>query len=242
MNKEIFMKIVMFDLDGTLLPMDQDVFVKAYFSELCKKAAPFGYDPEKLIKGVWAGTGAMVKNNGAKTNEDVFWDTFSGLFGEKALADKKIFNEFYANEFDRAKTVCGHTPVAAELIRKLRAAGIKVVLASNPVFPETAQKKRMQWAGVDPDDFEYITTYENSHYCKPNTKYYAELLEKLGYKAEDCIMVGNDVNEDMCAAEIGIKTFLLTDCMINAAGKDISSYDRGGFPELEESLMQHYDI
>ena len=69
MNKEIFMKIVMFDLDGTLLPMDQDVFVKAYFSELCKKAAPFGYDPEKLIKGVWAGTGAMVKNNGAKTNE-----------------------------------------------------------------------------------------------------------------------------------------------------------------------------
>ena len=152
------MKIVMFDLDGTLLPMDQDVFVKAYFSELCKKAAPFGYDPEKLIKGVWAGTGAMVKNNGAKTNEDVFWDTFSGLFGEKALADKKIFNEFYANEFDRAKTVCGHTPVAAELIRKLRAAGIKVVLASNPIFPETAQKKRMQWAGVDPDDFEYITT------------------------------------------------------------------------------------
>ena len=153
-----------------------------------------------------------------------------------------IFNGFYANEFDRAKTVCGHTPDAAELIRKLRAAGIKVVLASNPVFPETAQKKRMQWAGVDPDDFEYITTYENSHYCKPNTKYYAELLEKLGYKAEDCIMVGNDVNEDMCAAEIGIKTFLLTDCMINAEGKDISSYDRGGFPELEEYLMQHYDI
>ena len=189
------------------------------------------------------------------TNYTIFSDAFTfallivilvfkptGLFGEKALADKKIFNEFYANEFDRAKTVCGHTPVAAELIRKLRAAGIKVVLASNPVFPETAQKKRMQWAGVDPDDFEYITTYENSHYCKPNTKYYAELLEKLGYKAEDCIMVGNDVNEDMCAAEIGIKTFLLTDCMLNAEGKDISSYDRGGFPELEEYLMQHCDI
>ena len=235
------MKIVMFDLDGTLLPMNQDVFVKAYFSELCKKVVPFGYDSDKLIKGVWAGTGAMVKNNGAKTNEDVFWDTFSEIFGEKAYADKEIFNDFYRNEFDRAKTVCGYNPVAAELIRKLRAAGIKVVLASNPVFPEIAQKKRMQWAGLNPDDFDYITTYENSHFCKPNMKYYAELLGIFGCKAEDCIMVGNDVSEDMCAAKIGIKTFLLTDCMINAEGKDISSFDRGGFPELEKYLLQYCD-
>lgn len=232
------MKIVMFDLDGTLLPMDQDVFVKAYFSELCKKMAPFGYDPDLLIKGVWAGTGAMVKNMGSKTNEDVFWETFSGVFGEKAYADKEIFNEFYRNEFDRAKSVCGYNPVAGELIRKLKAAGIKTVLASNPIFPETAQKKRMQWAGLNPDDFEYITTYENSHYCKPNIKYYEELMNVLGYKAEECIMVGNDVSEDMCAAEIGIRTFLLTDCMINTKEKDISSLERGGFPELEKLLLK----
>ena len=43
---------VLFDLDGTLLPMDQDVFVNDYFGRLAKKLAPVGYEPEKLIKGV----------------------------------------------------------------------------------------------------------------------------------------------------------------------------------------------
>ncbi|MBR5178780.1 MAG: HAD hydrolase-like protein [Lachnospiraceae bacterium] len=231
------MKAVLFDLDGTLLPMDQEVFVKAYFKELCKKAAPYGYDPDKLIKGIWTGTGAMVKNQGNKTNEDMFWDTFSGIFGEKAYTDKAVFNDFYANEFDIAKEVCGFNPDAGKLVKRLKNAGIKLVLASNPIFPIVAQKKRMQWAGIDPDDFEYITSYENSHYSKPNTMYYTELLKVLGYDANDVIMVGNDVSEDMCASEVGIKTFLLTDCMINAADKDISVFDRGGFRELENFLF-----
>ena len=43
------MQAVFFDLDGTLLPMDQDVFVKTYFSYLVKKMAPYGYEPKKLI-------------------------------------------------------------------------------------------------------------------------------------------------------------------------------------------------
>ena len=30
-------KAVLFDLDGTLLPMDQDIFVKSYFGLLAKK-------------------------------------------------------------------------------------------------------------------------------------------------------------------------------------------------------------
>jgi HAD superfamily hydrolase (TIGR01549 family) len=231
------MKAVLFDLDGTLLPMDQDVFVKAYFKELCKKAAPIGYDPDKLISGIWAGTGAMVKNQGQKTNENVFWDTFAGIFGEKAYADKAVFDDFYANEFDKAKDVCGFNPKAGELVKRLKNAGIKLVLASNPIFPVVAQKKRMHWAGIDPDDFEYITAYENSHYSKPNPMYYVEVLKVLGYDAKDCIMVGNDVSEDMCASEAGIKTFLLTDCMINTAEKDISVFDHGGFTELENHLF-----
>ena len=189
------MKAVLFDLDGTLLPMDQEVFVKAYFKELCKKAAPYGYDPDKLIKGIWTGTGAMVKNQGNKTNEDMFWDTFSGIFGEKAYTDKAVFNDFYANEFDIAKEVCGFNPDAGKLVKRLKNAGIKLVLASNPIFPIVAQKKRMQWAGIDPDDFEYITSYENSHYSKPNTMYYTELLKVLGSDANDVIMVGNDVSD-----------------------------------------------
>lgn len=65
-------KNILFDLDGTLLPMDQDKFANGYFSRLVKKLAPFGYEPKKTVDGIWAGTAAMVKNDGKRTNEEAF--------------------------------------------------------------------------------------------------------------------------------------------------------------------------
>ena len=62
-------KNILFDLDGTLLPMDQDKFANGYFSRLVKKLAPLGYEPQKTVDGIWAGTAAMVKNDGKTTNE-----------------------------------------------------------------------------------------------------------------------------------------------------------------------------
>ena len=38
-------KTILFDLDGTLLPMDEKEFIKGYFGMLCAKLAPFGYKP-----------------------------------------------------------------------------------------------------------------------------------------------------------------------------------------------------
>ena len=94
------MKAVLFDLDGTLLPMDQEVFTKTYFHDICKKMAAYGYEPESLSKGIWKGTAAMVCNNGEDTNENVFWKKFQEIFGEKGYADKIHFDAFYANEFE----------------------------------------------------------------------------------------------------------------------------------------------
>ena len=104
------LKAVLFDLDGTLLPMDQDEFTHGYFKLLCQKLAEHGYDPDQLVKAVWKGTGAMVKNDGSCSNEEVFWRCFSSIYGEDALRDKPLFNAFYANEFQQSKTLCAATP------------------------------------------------------------------------------------------------------------------------------------
>ena len=116
-------KMVLFDLDGTLLPMDQDVFVKYYFGKLAAKLAPHGYDSQRLIDGIWAGTAAMVKNTGDVSNEDAFWNDFASRFGEQVREDVPLFEDFYANEFEEAKTSCGFQPMAAEVITKIKAAG-----------------------------------------------------------------------------------------------------------------------
>ena len=78
---------ILFDLDGTLLPMDNDVFVKTYFGLLAKTLAPHGYEAKALVDAVWAGTAAMVANDGRQTNEAVFWEKFAGVFGERVYGD-----------------------------------------------------------------------------------------------------------------------------------------------------------
>ena len=222
----------MFDLDGTLLPMDQDAFTEGYFKYLIKKAAPRGYDPKTLISAIWHGTGAMVRNDGTRSNEDAFWEDFTSFFGEQALEDKPLFEEFYAVEFQQAQQLCGYDPLAAEAVKTVREAGARAILETNPIFPAVATQSRIRWAGLSPDDFELYTTYENIGVSKPNPAYYTEILRRTGLAAQECIMVGNDVEEDMIARTLGFEVFLLTDCLINRGGSDIDQYPHGGFEEL----------
>ena len=227
---------VFFDLDGTLLPMDQDAFVKFYMKGLAAYMAPYGYDPQALMTGLWKGTGAMVKNDGRCSNEDVFWEVFNAEVGKNARKDEAIFAVFYDTDFHKAKEACGYVPEAAEVVRGLKTAGKTVVLATNPLFPHMATENRIRWAGLQPEEFDFYTTYENSSFCKPNLAYYQEIMEKLGLKAEECAMVGNDVDEDMIAEKLGFKTFLLTPCLLNRSGQDITRFSHGGFDELKAWL------
>ena len=110
-------KAVLFDLDGTLLPLNQDEFVKAYFGLLARKLAPLGYESEKLISAIWAGTKAMVLNNGDTTNEKVFWEYFCSVFGEKAINDELSFDEYYRTDFNKVKEVCSYDEKANETVK-----------------------------------------------------------------------------------------------------------------------------
>ena len=235
------LKTIMFDLDGTLLPMDQETFIGAYFKLLAAKLAPQGYESEKLLKGIYAGIGAMVKNDGSMRNDEVFWRTFCGLFGEKAREDEPHFDAFYRCEFQQVKHACGYDARSAKLIKALKDRGYRLVLATNPLFPQVATHSRIRWAGMEPKDFELVTTYENSSFCKPNVRYYQEIIDKLGLDPAQCLMVGNDVGEDMAAGSLGMRTFLLTDCLINRSGEDIEKYPHGSFDALESYIASLED-
>ena len=225
---------ILFDLDGTLLPMDQDIFIRAYLGGLTGKLAPFGFDPKAIAKSIWMGTGAMVKNDGSSRNDEVFWKVFSQVCGTDMTAYLEPIEEFYRVEFQEVRHRCGFDPQAAETICAFKNMGFRLVLATNPLFPALATHSRVRWAGLSPEDFEDITTYEKSYHCKPNPDYYREILAKLKVTPEECLMVGNDVAEDMIARELGMQVFLLTSCLINKEQKEISGYPHGGFPELME--------
>lgn len=230
------LKAVLFDLDGTLLPMDQDVFVKTYFSLLAKRLAPYGYDPEKLIDVIWKAISAEMRNDGSKTNQEVFWDVFTSAFGKDSRKHESVFDDFYRTEFNTVARVCSPSPKADEIVKMLKKAGCMVILATNPIFPKVATENRIIWAGMDKDDFDEISTFENYGLCKPNPEYFRYLLKKFDLKPEECIMVGNDVDEDMVASELGMKVFLMEFFIINRKNKDLSQFPVGGFDELKTFL------
>lgn len=229
---------VLFDLDGTLLPMDQEQFTKGYFKRLTKKMAAHGYEPEMLMDTIWEGTAAMVKNDGKRSNEAVFWENFAGVYGEAALADRSVFEMFYREDFQGAKADCGYNPEAARAVRRVKEMGYRVALATNPIFPTAATESRIRWAGLEPEDFELYTTYENISYCKPDVRYYRAVAQRLGVRPKECCMVGNDVDEDMVAETLGMRVFLLTDHLINKSGKDIAAYPHGGYGQFLDFLSE----
>ncbi len=178
----------------------------------------------------------MIENDGSMTNEHRFWSTFTGREGEEMRRLEPVFEDFYKNEFIAAKKATFHNPEAQSCIRLLKEKGYRVVLATNPLFPRIATLNRMKWAGLQEEDFELITTYENSSYCKPNREYYRAILKEIGKEPSECIMVGNDIQDDMCASELGMETYLLMDCIIKKDGADISCYRQGVFKELAEYI------
>ncbi len=224
---------VLFDLDGTLLPMDQDAYTKAYCGSLARAVATHGYDPDLFIKTLWQGVGAMVKNDGTRTNEEAFWDVFRVAFGEKFLSDKPLFDTYYETGYPKLRPTCGFNPQAAPCIKTLKQQGFQLILATNPIFPRSATLQRMAWAGLDPSDFEAITAYESARHCKPNPDYYREIMEHFRLSPEECLMVGNDGEEDMfAAASAGIRGFLITGDLINRKHLDLSPFPQGDLSDL----------
>ncbi|MDE7435350.1 MAG: DegV family EDD domain-containing protein [Lachnospiraceae bacterium] len=233
---------ILFDLDGTLLPMDQEEFIKSYFNKLAVKLAPYGYEADSLVSAIWQGIDAMVMNDGSRTNEECFWDSFASRFGAKVYTHKFIFEEFYLNEFQEVAKSCGFTSKAKDTVDVMRRAGYQIALATNPVFPAVATESRIRWAGLDPSDFVWYTTYENCRHCKPNPEYYRDVLSHLNVTPEECLMVGNDVAEDMIAAALGMPVFLLTDCLINKMEADLNQYPHGGFSELITYIPREFGL
>ncbi len=214
---------ILFDLDGTLLPMDNDYFLKEYFQLLAQVGAGCGYEKAAFLEAMNQGVYAAIKNDGTCTNEDRFWGTVAKLLGKEFYGYKPRFDRFYCNEFHLAKKFTEPTELAVKAVSLARQKGEKVVLATSPLFPTVGVHSRMAWAGLSPELFDWITDYGNSRTCKPNPQYYLDTAKQVGVDPEKCLMIGNNVQEDVAAAEsVGMDVFLVTDCLINRTGETVT--------------------
>lgn len=231
-------KAVLFDLDATLLPMDQDAFIKCYFGLLTKTMVAHGYDGDVFMKALWAGVRAIIRNDDEMTNEQAFWQTFDAFYEGQEKPRATVFDYFYREIFIKTREVCFFDARPRTIVDKVKEKGLIAALATAPVFPAVATETRMGYVGLSPADFALVTSYENCTSSKPNPRYYRDVAARLGVPPAECLMVGNDVTDDILPAlDAGMEVFLLTDYLINKIDADITVWQHGNY----DDLLAHID-
>lgn len=208
-------KAIFFDLDGTLLPLNERKFGKIYFRTLYKKVKFLKISKLNFFKALYKGAKAQVNNDGTESNEVVFWESIKENLGMDLSKYKDVLNEYYNTTYLKTKKATKPCAESKKIIEFCKENNLKTVLSTNPIFPKLAVLNRMNFVNLKEKDFDYITHYSNSSYCKPNPLYFKKILETLNLKPEEVILFGNNEIEDAkCANEVGIKCYLIDRCLI----------------------------
>jgi FMN phosphatase YigB (HAD superfamily) len=197
---------ILFDLDGTLLDLDLGVFLKRYFFALGSAASPHfpGID---FMGTVLASTSAMQRPHPGLTNKEVFDQDFRTRTGVELADHRELLDAFYREIFPKLGDGYGPAAGGRCAIEAARGLGLKVAVATQPIFPAAAIAHRLAWAGLSDVRFDAITTYETMGACKPLPAYFEQTAAMIGCEPEACMMVGDDRSLDLPAADVGMRTF-----------------------------------
>ncbi len=232
----MILRAILFDLDDTLIRVEFEPFMRGYYSML----APWLSDkcePERFVSELRESVLVMIQNRDpSKTNEQVFCEDFFPKFGVCPADWMPAINEFYRKDFPKLRQFSRREPVAAQVVEAAVEAGYDCVLATNPVYPAQAIIERLEWAGIEPSLFKILTTYEIMHFCKPHPEYYLEIASLIGRSPGECLMAGNDVDEDLVAGTVGMKTFLVDGAVRNRGNARFTADYTGSLSDLLEFI------
>lgn len=244
---ELPYRAISFDLDGTLLALDQEDFLNRYFMQLEAYAVRIGVPYASLRDALNAGIHEMVAHKDGATNEDAFWRTFrqaiAALEPDSAVDWDAICEDFYNCEYKRVGDGIQPIPAVKRALDALDRKGYPLVLTTMPLFPRFGVDERLRWAGLekwaDLQKFRRMTTMENSRAAKPRLSYYAENLVAFGmgrhedgggtclHDPSEILHVGNNTLEDGVFEDLGVDFFLVTDFLLNPNGADVGRFKHG---------------
>ena len=226
-------KFLLLDLDGTLLSFDLNTFISEYL-RLAQQHFSHILTAKSVPEWIMAGTNIMLTSVETITNKDKFVRCFQSKSGMSEEEIWEIFVHFYQTDYDRLQSITVPVPGAKTFVELAQAKGYRLVIATQPVFPEIAIRKRLAWSGLNRIDYELITHIENMSACKPHRQYFDQILGILKTNSDCCLMIGNDREMDMAAGKVGIPTYYLQPAPSNVK---IDQADfQGDFTYLSELL------
>lgn len=213
---------ILFDLDGTLLPLNTDAFLEAYVKKISAHFADI-VDPSVFARQLLASSYYTIANpTPGMTNRETYFADFFPKLRREPVELMSLFDQFYNNHFSSLVTESQPSPLARELVTTAQDKGYGIVMATNPIFPKEAVWERMRWANIHDLPWELVTSYENMCSCKPHPQYFTEILERIGAESRECIHIGNDLSEDMAAHKVGIPVVMVTDHLVNRHNQSLA--------------------
>lgn len=204
------LRAILFDLDNTLLSNPIETFTRAYFSTLTGYLADL-IPPQRLLAELLTATEVMNANDGrGPTNAEVFANAFYPAIGHARDELEPVFRRFYREEFPKLRPLTKQRPAARPLVQWAFDAGLKVVIATNPIFPRLPTEQRLEWAGLPVTEFDYalVTSYEDMHATKSHPAYYREILARIECRPNEALMVGDHWEWDVvCAGQAGLPAY-----------------------------------
>ncbi len=199
---------LLLDLDDTLLNTNLQAFIPAYFQALSKELTPHAA-PELMIRALLAGTNLMnTSEDFSRTLETVFNSEFYPRLNLPKSELEPAIEYFYDNVFPNLGGLTTQVADAKKIVEWAIAKGYRIAIATDPLFPSKATFHRLRWAGFDPQQFEIISTFEQFHFTKTHSAYYAEVLGRMGWPEGPVLMVGNDLERDIAPAKkLGLAAF-----------------------------------
>jgi FMN phosphatase YigB (HAD superfamily) len=223
---------VLLDLDGTLLDNNMDSFVEGYLKAFGRHVHSI-IDPGIFVSELLSATKQMVLNRRPdRTLEEVFDEAFYPAIHQRKEDLRDQIDSYYREVFPALKPLTNTKPEAIRLVEAAFERGYQVCIATNPLFPLTAIRQRLDWAGLSPQEYPFslIPSYETFHFAKPNPAFYSEFLGVIGQPEGPVVMVGNDPVSDIAAArQAGLATFWLDDGILTA-------------PQGDETTLAHHSL
>ncbi len=227
-------KAILFDLDGTLIDVDLNQFIPGYLKLLANSVAHL-IPPKKMVPAILKASEFINNNDGKIPNEEVFSNVFFPVEGYEKDDIQPLFTKFYEEDFKELQKFTKKKPEARKVIQTAFNKNYKVVIATTPVLPLTAIEQRLDWAGIGDFPYDLITSIENSCATKPNLLYYQLIFKFLNLSAKECIMVGDEA-KDMVCAKLGSQTFLVNSSNTNLTAETPEPTYRGKLEKLMELM------
>ena len=202
-------KAVLLDLDNTLLHNPDGPFARAF-----KRAFDAHFsDSLGLEKSSTAFHSAIQSLSGPRdmmtANADAMTAELAQAFQLSSETLRQALTAFYQQPYDSLRRRAASIPVAYQLIETLLEQDLLVGIATQPIYPESAILKRLDWAGLADfqHDLAFISHSENMHFAKPEPAYYAELVARIGIEPDEALMIGDSQANDIQPAQtLGIHT------------------------------------